>query len=141
MGNSNFMKIIDSIYELLEDFGCIILGESTSILLDSYFLLLVILLKSSPPSASSITKYILELVSIVWSNCAIEGCLTFLRIRIYLDKFNWSLVSEMEFLLSILMDTFSCVVWWMASRTFPNVPVPIVFPIRYWPIVFPFFLF
>lgn len=72
--------------------------------------------------------YILELVSKVCNNCAMLGCRTRFRILNSRERFILSRAYMMRFLCSTLIDTFSPVLVWMASRTCAKVPLPIVLP-------------
>jgi hypothetical protein len=59
-----------------------------------------------------------------------EGCLISLSICIYLDTLSTSATSIIFYLTRILIATLYPVRVCVPSLTFPNVPYPIVLPIR-----------
>ena len=87
--------------------------------------------KTSPPEQYSITKKIYFGVSIISYNYIILGWLINFKIWISLATLSTSATSIIRLFYNILMATYSEVKMWIAFLTFPNVPSPIVFSIKY----------
>jgi hypothetical protein len=57
-------------------------------------------------------------------NCTTKGCLSFFMILSYLDILTISVFSNIRYFSKILTATCYRVILWMASLTFPKLPLP-----------------